>query len=166
VLETDLDVLFSLIAALKAAGGKLAFDGNYRPRLWQGRETRAREIFAKVTAQADLLLPTFEDEQMLWGDRTPGETVARLRALGSATAVLKLGAEGCLIATPDGTTNSVPVPEKITPLDTTAAGDSFNAGLLAAWLQGQSLERAALAGHDLASRVIRHRGAILPKSFA
>jgi 2-dehydro-3-deoxygluconokinase len=48
-------------------------------------------------------------------------------------------------------------------VDTTAAGDSFNAGLLAALLGGATLAEAARAGHRLAAAVIRHRGAIIPR---
>lgn len=157
-------MLFSRITALKASGGKLAFDSNFRPQLWQGREDRARALFAEVASQADLLLPTFDDEQALWGDQTPDATITRLRALGIATIIVKLGAEGCVIAAPDGTTTAVPVSSKVMPLDTTAAGDSFNAGFLAALIHGQLPQRAAREGHDLAGRVICHRGAIIPKT--
>ena len=47
-------------------------------------------------------------------------------------------------------------------LDTTAAGDSFNAGYLSAILSGASGVDAMQAGHDLALRVIGQRGAIIP----
>jgi 2-dehydro-3-deoxygluconokinase len=48
-------------------------------------------------------------------------------------------------------------------MDTTAAGDSFNAGYLAARMRGAAPLEAALAGHALASQVIGYRGAILPR---
>ncbi|MGO4852242.1 sugar kinase [Phaeovulum sp. W22_SRMD_FR3] len=162
VLQADADRLIAVLDAVKARGGRIAFDGNYRPRLWGTETATARALFAETMARADLILPTFEDEQMLWGDASPEATLARLHGLGPAQIVLKQGAEGCLIA--DGTQppRRIAIPEAVTPLDTTAAGDSFNAGYLAAWLQGASPEAAALAGHRLAARVICHRGAILP----
>ncbi len=47
-------------------------------------------------------------------------------------------------------------------VDSTAAGDSFNAGYLAARLAGAELDVAAMQGHRIAARVIGHPGAIIP----
>ncbi len=52
------------------------------------------------------------------------------------------------------------------PIDTTAAGDSFNAAYIAARLSGDGPQAAAAAAHRLAGEVIRHRGAIMPRDAA
>ena len=75
---------------------------------------------------------------------------------------IKHGPDGALIATEAGL-EAVPVPSRITPLDTTAAGDSFNAGYLAARASGLDAAEAAHLGHRLAGIVIGHRGAIVPR---
>lgn len=66
---------------------------------------------------------------------------------------------------PDGTGVLTEVaPEQ--PVETTAAGDSFNAGYLAAMLRGAGCEAAIRAGHALSREVIHHRGALVPAALA
>jgi len=48
-------------------------------------------------------------------------------------------------------------------VDTTAAGDAFNAAYLAARYQGLDCEQAAARGHQLAAEVIQFPGAIIPR---
>ena len=150
------------LAQARAAGRQVVFDSNFRPALWPDREA-ARRIFADFLSTVTLALPTFEDEQTLFADGDPAATVRRYRAAGVGEVVVKHGGEGCLVLSA-GTSRSVPVPTPIAPLDTTAAGDSFNAGYLAARLMGADPLRAASAGHALAGIVIRHRGAIIPRA--
>jgi len=152
-----------LLEALRAArreGAKVAFDGNYRPRGWVSAD-EARAAFARVMPQIDLALPTYDDEQLLHDDTDPQACAARYHAAGVIEVVIKLGPEGAIISGPEGM-KQVPVPATITPVDTTAAGDSFNAGFLASRARGQSAVASAAAGHKLAGTVIQHRGAIIP----
>ncbi|MGL4811883.1 MAG: sugar kinase [Beijerinckiaceae bacterium] len=147
----------------RSEGATLVYDGNYRPRGWNNDADRARKTMRRFLKLCDVVLPTFDDEAMLWGDTDPEATLARIQALGPTEIIVKCGPEGAL-ACGEGSIVKVPVPEPISPLDTTAAGDSFNAGYLAARLEGDSIKDAVLAGHDLAGIVIRHRGAIVPKA--
>jgi 2-dehydro-3-deoxygluconokinase len=105
-------------------------------------------------------LPTFDDEAPLFGDRDPSETIRRWRAAGATEIVVKLGAEGCMLT--DGLTISPTA--RLVPVDTTGAGDSFNAAYLAARRRALSNADAAAFANTLAGRVIMSRGAILPRS--
>ena len=154
------------LAALELArrqGVLIAFDGNFRPRGWKGDVARTRTVFTEALKRVDIALPTFEDEAMLWGDANPEATVARLQAFGIGEIVVKNGSESALIADKSGR-EFVPVPHVVEPVDTTAAGDSFNAAYLAARLNGEAPVAAAQAAHALAAEKIRHRGAIMPRA--
>jgi 2-dehydro-3-deoxygluconokinase len=153
--------LRELLDAIRRNGGKVAFDGNYRLRGWRDAAT-ARRAFNDILPLVDLALPTLEDEQALFGDADAASCIARLRAAGIKEIVVKRGGHGCLIFA-GGDCVEVPPVRIMQPVDTTAAGDSFNAGYLAARLSGASPAEAARAGHRLAGVVIMSPGAVIPR---
>lgn len=155
----------AVIEAARQQGAKVAFDGNFRPRGWKGDLARTRSVFIETLKRVDIALPAFDDEAVLWGDPSPEATVARLQAFGIGEIVVKNGPNSALVAAASGS-EFVPVPEVLVPVDTTAAGDGFNAGYLAARLAGREPAQAAGVAHRLAGDVIRHPGALLPRSTA
>ncbi len=155
----------AMLEMARKNGVRIIFDGNYRPRGWKNDVARARTVFAEALKRVDVALPTFDDEAMLWGDRSPEATIERLRAFGISEVVVKNGENGALVAA-GGHQEIVPVHEVVQPVDTTAAGDSFNAGYMAARLTGHNPGDAASAAHKLAAAVIQHRGAIMPRQSA
>jgi 2-dehydro-3-deoxygluconokinase len=159
--ETGRAKLRELLAAARKRGGRIAFDGNYRPRGWADKET-AQRAFSEILALVDLALPTLDDEQMLFGDADAEACVARLKAAGIGEVVVKRGALGCLIDA-DGARSDIAPPHALQPVDTTAAGDSFNAGYLAARINGAPPKEAARIGHRLAGAVIMTPGAVIPR---
>jgi 2-dehydro-3-deoxygluconokinase len=95
------------------------------------------------------------------GTTSPKAIAERLHGLGVGQVVVKCGGEGCLLSDGDGERMVATVPvERV--IDSTAAGDSFNAGFLAALLSGRTAVQAAQDGHRLAGLVLQHRGAIMP----
>ena len=156
------------IAVLELArqqGAKIAFDGNFRPRGWKGDLGRTRTVFTEALKRVDIALPTYDDEAVLWGDPSPEATVERLQAFGIGEIVVKNGPNSALVSA-GGRLEFIPPPEVVVPVDTTAAGDSFNAGYMAARLAGENPAAAATAAHRLAGEKIRHRGAIMPRAAA
>jgi 2-dehydro-3-deoxygluconokinase len=155
----------ALIEMVRQQGVKVAFDGNFRPRGWRGDLSRTRAVFMEALKRIDMALPAYDDEAVLWGDPSPQATVERLQAFGIAEIVVKNGPNSALVAT-GGRNEFIPVPEVVVPVDTTAAGDSFNAAYIAARMAGKGPAEAAAAAHRLAAQVIRHRGALMPRAAA
>jgi 2-dehydro-3-deoxygluconokinase len=155
----------AVLEMARQQGVKVAFDGNFRPRGWGGDLSRTRTVFLEALKRVDLALPAYDDEAVLWGDPSPEATVDRLQAFGIAEIVVKNGPNSALVAA-GGQREFIPVPEVVVPVDTTAAGDGFNAGYLAARLAGNQPGEAALNAHRLAGQVIRHPGALMPRTAA
>ncbi|ELV8578695.1 sugar kinase [Vibrio vulnificus] len=155
--------LIELLSQLSQQGVEIAFDSNYRPALWLDAD-EARECYRQLLKITDLALVTNDDEQELWGDGDEEETLSRLQAAGVKRAVVKMGAKGNhyqdFVAGSRQTIATTPVEHVV---DTTSAGDSFNAGFLAGYLQDKDAEQCSRQGHQLAGIVIQHKGAIIPK---
>jgi len=152
----------TLIEALKIAranGSTIAFDPNYRPRLWNDADT-AKNAIAAALRVTDIALPTFPDEQGLFGDQSPEATAERLARAGVKEIVVKDGENPCLVVSAQGR-ETVPA-LAVTAVDTTGAGDSFNGGYLAARLQDIPPAEAAAKAHQVAAAVVQVRGALAP----
>lgn len=151
--------LLAALAAAQAAGTLLAFDPNMRPRLWPDVDTMRRAVQAAAAAM-DIVLPSFDEEALHYGDASPDATARRYGDAGAGMVVVKNGA-GEITLRQSGQELRFQPPEAEQVVDTTAAGDSFNAGFLAAYLRGGPLPEAMADGARLARHVIRARGALV-----
>ena len=152
--------LLTALRAARARGSDVVFDSNYRPAGWPDHDT-ARAAVSAAWRLATIALPTFTDEAALFADGTAADSARRLAGLGIPEVVVKDGARGCVVW--DGQ-RPCPVPVATVPsvVDTTAAGDAFNGGYLAARLTGSDPLTAARRACALAGQVIGHPGAVLP----
>lgn len=153
--------LLDCLSKLRAKGAKIAFDSNYRPRLWSSASA-AQEAMSAIIKQVDIALLTLDDEALLWGDDTLEG--CKKRYPDCPELVLKRGADETILLV-DGKESRVPVPPVDNVIDTTGAGDTFNAGYLAARLQGASPEESAANGTRCARVVIQHRGGVIGKTL-
>ncbi len=153
--------LLRTLAEARNNGARVAFDPNYRPAGWPNAQAAAT-AFSDVMPQVDIVLPSLDDEDQLHADQGVAACLDRLRQASVTEAVIKRGAAGCVVL--DGTdTHEVSAQKMAAPIDTTAAGDSFNAGYLAGRLRGLSRVEAAEIGKRLAAAVVQHPGAIIPR---
>ncbi|WP_261818098.1 2-dehydro-3-deoxygluconokinase [Vibrio gallicus] len=155
--ENGRNELFKL---LESFSGKVFFDNNYRPKLWESQEV-AQKWYLKMLSYTDTALLTFDDEQDLYGDEHVEQCIERTTGAGVKELIIKRGGKECLVVDGDNA-NYVSANVINNVVDTTAAGDSFSAGFLAKRLCGGTAQEAAAAGHAVAGTVIQYSGAIIP----
>ncbi|MDB4222158.1 sugar kinase [Granulosicoccus sp.] len=178
--------LLKELSRLRAEHGvRVVFDSNYRPALWENVEV-AREFVADAWRVTDIALPSIDDEQQLFGDPDEAAVIARLLSYGITQGALKrgdLGPKSLHLINGQLPSCSPQFPAATKIIDTTAAGDSFNAGYLSGLLSasenaaapGSNTENtsetsvannaAMQSGHACSLRVIANSGAIIPKDM-
>jgi 2-dehydro-3-deoxygluconokinase len=152
--------LLERLRSLRDAGGWISFDTNYRPDGWPSAAVAAA-VMDEFCAVSTVVLSSGDDERLLRGTCDPRQDAHRIAALGSHEVVLREGAGGAYVLA-DGEFEHVPAVAVDHVVDTTAAGDAFTGGYLAARLDGQPSSQAARMANRVASTVIQHKGAIAP----
>ena len=131
--------LAALFSAARSAGVTTSLDTNWDP---SGRWGDV--LLTAAIAQADVLLPNEAEALRLSGADDLDDAIGALLAAGPRRVVVKLGEQGAICA--DGTARQRVSMPPVPPVDTTGAGDCFNAGLIAGLLGGLSLAEATALG--------------------
>ena len=162
ISTTACDAVFAAIAIAARHGVKVAYDTNYRPRLWP--PARAAAVMHAAMARADYAIPGLEDVRTLTGIEDPDAMLDFYLRLGSKVVLLKMGGDGAYLATPD---HRVRIPSHpIQPVDATGAGDTFCGAFLARILAGDPLESAARYASIAAALKCTGYGAVSPIPYA
>jgi 2-dehydro-3-deoxygluconokinase len=160
VCRAGLDNLVDLLEQLRRDGCVIIFDPNYRPTLWASLE-QAQEHYRKVLPLCDTVLPTLDDDIQLWG--ITSVDACRHFYLGMGVKELVIKAPGLVAHACSGPVQVVKQAAEVAAVDTTGAGDSFNAGYLASRLRGADMDQAIDAAQALSAMVVQRRGAIAPR---
>ena len=158
VLEGDgRENLLRVMREVRDAGATVAFDPNLRPKLWTNDANMCAAIMS-AAAVSDLVLPSHEDEATFFGDADPAATLERYQSAGASVVVVKNGAGEVLFSQDSETGVHRPCVVSVV-VDSTAAGDSFNAGFFASMDKG--IAPAVAAACELSAKVIGARGALV-----
>lgn len=151
--------LIAAVAEARRGGAVVAFDTNYRNRLWQGRDDVA-EMMLAAAAASNIVLPGLDDEQVLFGPCSAAAAARRYEAVGASVVVVKNGDQGSSVFA-DGKTTSIAAVAPDQVVDTTAAGDSFAAAFLSRIVPGETAVEAARFASGVAAKVVGARGALV-----
>jgi sugar/nucleoside kinase (ribokinase family) len=131
-----------VLPALKAADCTVSLDVGWQPEWYLKQEN------LQTCREIDYFLPNRKEAEYLTGKHRPEEVLLGLETLGFTHVVVKMGPEGAAIHT-GGNMLQVASPD-IAVVDTTGAGDAFDAGLIDALLDRapalEALRRAAACG--------------------
>lgn len=158
ISEAAADGVLAAFALARQAGVKIGFDTNYRPKLWP--PARAAAMMHAAMASADYVFPGLEDAAILIGLTDPDAIVDFYLRLGSAVVVLKMGAEGAILADAAGRVRIPSYP--VAAVDATGAGDTFCGAFLARILAGDKPAEAAGYAVIAAALKCRAHGAVAP----
>jgi len=158
------------VAAAKAAGVPICFDGNYRANLWEAWDSDPRAILTDLVAEATILIGNHRDISLLLGETFSGDgpdrrrlaaeaafaTFPKLELIASTARHVETGAVHRIAARVDMRADHWQTDEARVEgiVDRIGTGDAFAAGLLLRWLEGASPREMARSA--LALAVIKH----------
>jgi 5-dehydro-2-deoxygluconokinase len=158
---------------VKAAGGRVVFDIDYRPVLWglAPRDLGENRFVANdavtlrlqsVLSLCDLIVGTEEEIRILGGAADTVAALKNIRVLTSATLVCKRGAQGCVVF-PGGVPNDIEegivapgFPVEV--YNVLGAGDAFMGGYLRGWLRDEPIEQCCRLANACGAIVVSRHG--------
>jgi 5-dehydro-2-deoxygluconokinase len=158
---------------VKAAGGRVVFDVDYRPVLWglAAKDLGENRFVANdaVTQRLQTVLPlcnlivgTEEEIRILGGAADTVAALKNIRGLTSATLVCKRGAQGCVVfpdSVPDDIEEGIVAPGfAVEVYNVLGAGDAFMGGYLRGWLRDQPIEECCRLGNACGAIVVSRHG--------
>jgi 2-dehydro-3-deoxygluconokinase len=128
------DETLKAVAIARKSGCLISYDLNFRPKLWGRRD--ARRGLSAVKKYIDIIFVSSEDHEMLFGKTGADEALEHYMNLGLENIIYKSGKDGSA-----GYFSGKKLRQKIyhvKAVDTTGAGDAFDAGFLAGIIMGRS----------------------------
>jgi len=150
--------IFKAIKCARKTGVKVSFDPTLRVDVWDSIAT-LRRTYSRALRLSDIATFSKEEAEFIFGTSEAEEAARRALKYGIGIVGIKLGDEGSFIMREDGRTVKAPA-FRVKAIDTTGAGDGWNAGLLVGLCKGWDLEKCVTVANALGAMVVTKRGAI------
>lgn len=140
----------------RTAGARVSFDTNLRLNLWSAEE--ARQAMKEIMPLVDIVFPSLEDAEALFGTSGVDDICERFLAEGADLVVLTLGEDGAMVADANGQVAVAPCKAEL--VDATGAGDTFDGSFLAEYVRTSDPIAAARFACAAASLSVENIGAV------
>jgi sugar/nucleoside kinase (ribokinase family) len=152
------DAVFKAIGYAKKAGVKVSFDPTLRTDVWNSPSV-LRKTYDKALRASDIATFSKEEAEFIFQTADPEEAAQRALGYGIKIVGIKLGEKGSMIFSEAGEKIELPA-FKVKPIDTTGAGDGWNAGLLVGLIKKWDLKKCITVANAIGALVVTKKGAI------
>lgn len=158
-MEPSRQTIEKMINKAKEHNILTCFDPNYHPMIWKKGEDGIPYI-KSIISQVDIIKPSEDDAERLFGKDTPENQLAKFLDLGAKFVILTLGKDGAIASNGKETHTFPTLADKVT--DTTGAGDAFWSGFYTGLVQGQPIKEAIQLGFAVSAYKLQYTGAVVP----
>ncbi|HET6512072.1 MAG TPA: sugar kinase [Candidatus Kapabacteria bacterium] len=159
-IQSERDRLIDVLSRI-ASEVKICLDSNYRASVWADRED-AQEWYQQALPYVSMLFVTDTDHEAIYGKESFVHAIKRYQSYGINRLAYRMGDKGSILF--DGRAQTVKAVEGLNIVDTTGAGDAYNAGFIHAMLQGRSFYDCGIFATACAATAIEESGG-MAKSF-
>jgi sugar/nucleoside kinase (ribokinase family) len=136
----------------------VCFDPNYHPMIWQKGENGV-EYVKSIIRMADIIKPSEDDAERLFGKDTPENHIDKFLKLGAKLVIMTLGKDGAIVSNGVETIRLNTLATEV--VDTTGAGDAFWSGFYTAMVKGFTIRQALSFGFAVSAYKLKYTGAVV-----
>lgn len=149
--------IYYLMGKAKESGTFITFDPNLRPALWEDEETM-KKVLNELATYADVILPGIGEAKILTGLEDPDDIAEFYFEKGVKYIIIKMGPSGAYVKGVGKEKVFVPGFKAEKVVDTVGAGDGFAVGIISGYLDGLTLEEAAVRANAIGAIQVQNLG--------
>jgi len=150
--------IFSAVKHARSSGVHVSFDPTLRLDVWNSTGT-IRRIYGKMLKMSNIATFSQEEANFIFGTSNPEKAARKAFRYGVEIVGIKMGAKGAFLQKRTDEKSMLPA-FKVRAVDTTGAGDGWNAGLLVGLIKGWDLHICLSVANAVGALVVTKHGAI------